>query len=359
MNTKIELTQEQKKTLHNSNKSEQKLLNMCFRTLGPSMQKYLPNVIDLGDIPRVFLHGNPHIDNYVRTPTGCGMVDFDRARNGPFLWDIIRFLGSIATNQKKHSKKLLRDSSVQAFLSGYKKGCSSQIMKHCMPSILHDLSKSNEHPNVRVRDTHKRWKKRIANNQLDIQDPSVVGLLSLYLKNREESFFLNHYKLVEAGFSRGSFGKKHTLYFLRPNQHYNHSKQEIIIDIVETYAEKNNQYFSHDFDHNGKRMIAAADVYAPGIEYRLGYLSSGEKHLCGREIPSLQSKLVFPVDKETENELTFYVGWQLAQGHCKSRETLDNTNLFDVLSKKLSTVLDAVNVYHSELLKCYQEITKE
>jgi hypothetical protein len=46
------------------------------------MQAKMPKLLDLSKIPVTFIHGNPHLDNYVRTARGSAMMDFDRSRMG-------------------------------------------------------------------------------------------------------------------------------------------------------------------------------------------------------------------------------------------------------------------------------------
>ena len=51
------------------------------------------------------MHGNPHLDNYAWTPTGYGFLDFDRARKGPYFWDLLRFMGSLRLWSKDFDPK--------------------------------------------------------------------------------------------------------------------------------------------------------------------------------------------------------------------------------------------------------------
>ena len=53
---------------------------LFFRMMGPIMQARLEKIIDLRLVPRVLIHGNPHLDNYVRTFRGSALLDFDRSR---------------------------------------------------------------------------------------------------------------------------------------------------------------------------------------------------------------------------------------------------------------------------------------
>src|SRR3990172_1463522 len=56
--------------------------HIFFRRLKTHIQARFAELVDLNNISQVFLHGSPHLDNYARTNTGCGMIDFDRAHVG-------------------------------------------------------------------------------------------------------------------------------------------------------------------------------------------------------------------------------------------------------------------------------------
>ena len=56
---------------------------LFFRMAGPIMQNKLQRFVDLTKVPATFIHGNPHVDNYVRTFRGSAMMDFDRSRIDP------------------------------------------------------------------------------------------------------------------------------------------------------------------------------------------------------------------------------------------------------------------------------------
>jgi len=87
------------------NMSRREARYLFFRMACPIMQSKLGRFLDLTKIPATFIHGNPHLDNYVRTFHGSAMMDFDRSRIGPYCWDIIRFLSSISFVIKERTVK--------------------------------------------------------------------------------------------------------------------------------------------------------------------------------------------------------------------------------------------------------------
>lgn len=91
---------------------------LLFRMACPLMQAKLPRLLDLTKIPVTFIHGNPHLDNYVKTARGSAMMDFDRSRMGPYAWDIIRFLASLSLKRAEDDGFLDR-KVVDHFIDSY------------------------------------------------------------------------------------------------------------------------------------------------------------------------------------------------------------------------------------------------
>jgi hypothetical protein len=89
------------------------------------MRNRLSELIDLSKAPRVFLHGNPHINNFARFPGGSAMIDFDRTCIGPYLWDLVRLMVSTAFKQAGEDEiggTFLRLGVLQRLKSGYEWG---------------------------------------------------------------------------------------------------------------------------------------------------------------------------------------------------------------------------------------------
>ncbi|MDE2290564.1 MAG: MFS transporter, partial [Elusimicrobia bacterium] len=95
-------------------RSEKRGLHFYFRNMLLPMQARFAELVDVKDMPRVFLHGNPHIDNYAKTNRGAALADFDRSREGPYAWDLVRFMVSLSLRQKTPHHKLLPKSVLKA-----------------------------------------------------------------------------------------------------------------------------------------------------------------------------------------------------------------------------------------------------
>ena len=86
------------------------------------MQTVFSDLVDHTDIPRILIHGNPHLANYCKTRRGAAMVDFDRSRIGPYAYDIVRFLISVSLSRQTPTKQLLHPIILEQFKRGYRAG---------------------------------------------------------------------------------------------------------------------------------------------------------------------------------------------------------------------------------------------
>lgn len=296
-----------------SRKEERYLL---FRMAGPLMQGKLHRFIDLSKVPVTFIHGNPHIDNYVRTFRGSAMIDFDRSRFGPYCWDIIRFLSSLSLHREENNGFLERrvgesfiDSYITHFLNPDVPSRSLKMLRNVEP----------EKWQMNTRDylaSNRRWARKMRENPLNPRSEHSLGLLKKYLESRNELNLLNEFKISEVGEAPGSFGKKHFIYSLVPVDSDSH-EDCVLLDIKEVYAEKNTRHFNSPFSHNGLRMIEASKIFAPGMEERLGYCTFKDTEYWGRQVPSFAIKVKKFLNKDDQCDFAYSVASELARGHFK------------------------------------------
>ena len=101
-------------------------LHRFFRHTHAAMQRRFVDLAEVEAMPRAFLHGNPHLANYAKTTRGAAMVDFDRARFGPFGYDVSRFLVSVSCRRADESDgRLLHPAVLDSFRRGYLLGVSA------------------------------------------------------------------------------------------------------------------------------------------------------------------------------------------------------------------------------------------
>ncbi len=309
---------------------------LFFRLAGPIMQAKLQRFVDLSKVPTTFIHGNPHIDNYVRTSRGSAMMDFDRSRMGPYCWDIIRFLSSLSL-RREDSGGFLDRRVVEHFIDAYYTHFLHPEIPHKQLKMLKDAKP--EKWQVSTRDylkANKKWARKMHEFPLDVRSETAVSLLHKFLLSRNELGLLNEYYVDEVGLTPGSLGKKHYIYSLLP-KNPDSRIDAILLDIKEVYAEKNSRFFYSPFDHHGLRMIEASKIFADGMEERLGYCTHNGKQYWGRQIPSFAVKVKKFLNKDELSDFAYSVGSELGKGH---RKGLKDPAMVDIIDRDFQQNFD-------------------
>lgn len=321
---------------------------LLFRMACPLMQAKLPKLIDVSKIPVTFVHGNPHLDNYVKTSRGSAMMDFDRSRMGPYAWDIIRFLASLSL-KREDERGFLYPEVVQHFIDSY----IVHFLNPEIPSKQLKLLKSVKPEEWQLStknylEADKRWAKKMREHSLNPKSEFVVQLLNAFLQSRNDLTLLKDYKISEVGHTPGTLGKKHFIYSLVPKDPDSHM-DAILLDIKEVYAEKSNRYFYTPVPHHGLRMIDAANIYAPGMEERLGYCTIGNRQYWGRQVPPFAVKVKKDLDKNEQMDFAHSVGSELGKGH---RKGLKDPKQAELVERDFTQNFD--KYYKVSKLLCYE-----
>lgn len=291
---------------------------LFFRLIGPRLQKRLNSMFQLESVPPVFIHGNPHIDNFARTLTGAGMVDFDRSRLGPYVWDILRFLSSLHLRKDSPGKSFLSKKVLDYFFDGYHNHFDNSDLHYEIPFFIKTIiPKKHELTCMAYAEKEGKWVKRLRKNPLRKDDKKALEIFKLYLESRNEERLLRIFEISEIGTSVGSLGKTHYIYHLVPTKG-EESRDHILIDIKETYTEEDDNWFKNPTEHHGLRMIKASNLYAPGVEQRLGHCTYKNVQFWGREIPIFNTKIKDALNEIEQRDLAYCVGTQLGRGHRRS-----------------------------------------
>lgn len=290
---------------------------LFFRMIGPFMQARLSKFVDLAKVPQVFLHGNPHMDNYVRTYQGGALLDFDRSRMGPWCWDMIRFLSSLSIWSKK-GKDFLPREVIEAFMDAYVIHFTNPDIPYRQLKMLKEVKPETWQKSTRdYLDSNKKWARKMRLFSLDTKHPKANALLRGYLQSRSETGLLSDYNVSEVGATPGTLGKKHYIFSLLP-KNPDSLADAILLDIKEVYDEKDTRFFHHVWPHHGERMIAASKIYADGVEQRLGFTTIDGQQYWGRQIPSFGVKVKKFLDENELIDAAYSVGSQLGKGHRRS-----------------------------------------
>jgi hypothetical protein len=314
-------------------------LYLFFRMACPLMQSKFHRFVDLSRVPITFIHGNPHIDNYVKTLRGSAMMDFDRSRMGPYSWDIVRFLSSLSL-RREETDGFLDRRVVEYFLDAY----IVHFLYPDIPSKQLKLLKTVEPEKwqMTTKDylrSNRRWANKMREHPLSPAALAPNALIKAFLQNRHETSLLNDYEVSEIGLTPGSLGKQHFIFALNPKNPDSHL-DSILLDIKEVYAEKNTKFFFSPTAHHGERMILASKLFADGMEERLGFCTFEGKQYWGRQIPSFAVKVKKYLDEEEQCDFAYSVASELGKGH---RKTLKDPKIVELLEKDF---LENFDIYY-------------
>ena len=327
-----------------------------FRMSGPKMQERFAALIDHETIPKILIHGNPHLANYCKTRRGAAMTDFDRSRIGPYAYDIVRFMISAALSQAHAHEAWLHPIIIEHFRRGYLYGFSTQTKTFEEMSSLRDRApKSWQESTNQYLDSGKKWARRLNANQVKITK-RLTSMLKSYLGNRDELALLNRYQLQSCAEVPGSMGKLHHLYLLVDRRN---KKDAILIDIKEVYEEADNDWYHNPFKHHGKRMNVAGELYAPGWEQRPGRSSYDGQQFWVRQIPTQQAKLTIPLTQLELCDLCYAVGSQLGSGHSRAGDKKTRRAIGADFESRFNEYMKLANKMRKELLSAHKEYTSK
>ncbi len=335
-----------------------------FRHSHAAMQRRFVELTDIGSMPTVFLHGNPHLANYAKSRRGAAMVDFDRARLGPFGYDLVRFLVSVSLRRADDGDgKLVHGAVSESLRRGYQLGLNApQRPREEMHELRKRRPKSWQRDLVRYLEKGRKWGGRLAEHSIDASEPRLFDMWASYLESRGEEELTHRFAITAAAEVPGSLGKVHTLLLLEPRDEDEDDVR--FLDVKETYDEPDAHGFTNPYRHNGRRMVEAGELHAPGWELRPGWASVGDAQYWVREIPTQNEKLRRRLTPIEQIDLCFAVGAQLGRAHGLSVQEADAewlsvcvehrfAELVDValrLRRELSTAHRAY-VDHAELLE--------
>lgn len=351
MNSLIDLAHSHQKRVSDAFKEKEKAQLLFFRVMGPKLQQNLHRMMSLDEVPQVFMHGNPHIDNYARTLTGAGMLDFDRSRLGPYAWDVIRFLGSLALRLQDADRggKFLPKKTIDAFAAGYIGSLNDPDLHYSIPHFLVAVHPKKEELSTKEYiSSGIKWAKKMKKMPISPQDKRITELLALYLKSRSDEKLMDLYRIASAGQSPGSLGKMHYIIALEPKDSKS-GRDHILLDIKECYSDANDGNFKSPFDHDGLRMIKASNLYAPGVEQRLGHLTYEGRPYWGRQIPPFKAKVANTLTLSEALDLAFCVGQQLGRGHRRSSKEMEPSRVEAHFRTHLDRMLKVSEYINKEL----------
>ncbi|MEW6056569.1 MAG: DUF2252 family protein [Bdellovibrionota bacterium] len=329
-------------------------LYLFFRRSCLSLQRQFVERLDVSRMPRVFLHGNPHVDNFAKTEFGEAMIDFDRSRHGPYAWDLVRFMSSLALRQAEPDSKFLHKNVVSALSEGYQEGFEKpdSVSKAAPELLSHERPAPHETSMRAYLAANHRWAKKMRKNPIFTSHPTVRSLIQLYFRGRNEPDFESRFTIEEAGIASGTLGKPRVLVVLAPKDL---KSDKILLDIKEVYEDPDTEYFFNPYVHHGLRMIEASYLHAPGFEQRLGFLTWRDRQYWARRVPCFKAKLKGALPPSKQRDLALSVGLQLGRAHRRSLRETKPKELLRHLKDSLADFLSASKKLNKELIQSWNQ----
>lgn len=328
--------------------------HLFLRHRKDAIQARLAECMDFSTIPHVFLYGNPHIDNYARTNTGCGMIDFDSAMYGPYIIDVFSLFMSVNLRYQMNSEEF-DNTCAEAFLDEYLRAVS-----HPTDSFLSYSPLLKEEPETwqlsaeAYLEHNKKWAKKCRKNPLPTDDPMILELLRQYYLHRGEAGREQDYTIEMAGQGVGSMGRIHYLFVLKGRD-----QQLQILDIKHTKNYLNltwphHRFYHHDFSHEGQRMIAASELHAPGITHQESYATLHGIQYWGCELPTINMKINGMLNHEQAVDFCRAMGSQMGRSHCLSLQNVTPVALQKDIQQRLPSLMQHGQHIRAELLAGWQ-----
>ena len=311
-------------------KTVQKILNpdtgpyMLFRRLKTPLQERFSQLMDHNHIPRCFIHGSAHIDNYAKTLYGAGIVDFDRAHIGPYGWDLVCVLLALGLRNPDTLDSFVDADTVDALHRGYLKGFHNPAEPYTEFQALANVEPKKWEQSTRAYlKAEKKWAKQLKQCAIEPEHPLGLALLNEYLHNGNYTQLLQSHRVDRMAYCSGTFGRPRFLYALLAN---NDDDDDILIDIKHTKnyiipAWPHTRFYTNAYGHQGKRMVAAAKHFAPDCCRLESWATINGIEYWGRQVPTLNRKPAKQFTREQQADFAFAAGTQLGRAHQLGPET--------------------------------------
>ncbi|MEO1172514.1 MAG: DUF2252 family protein [Myxococcota bacterium] len=327
-------------------------LHLFFRKTTQRMQRRFVRLADAKSMPRVFLHGNPHLDNYVRTKTGTAMVDFDRARHGPYGYDLVRLMVSLSIRARRPMGPLLTGPVRASLRRGYLQGL---LCPELGWEEMEHLRKVRANRWYETTDAYlaagRGWAKRLHAFRVEPETVRAQKLFERYCANRSVEDWLDRYTVAQAAEVAGTMGKSHTLLLLRPRSETDDS---VLLDFKETYTEKDNKWFRNPYGHQGERMRAAEALHTPGWNPLGAFVSDQGRDLWVREIETYQVKIKRQLREAELMEVATSVGSQLGRAHGQSVQAGTRFDLAERFRREYDDLIYVATTLLAEVTDAYR-----
>jgi len=338
---------------------EKRGAHFYFRNALLPMQERFAQLVDLSAMPKVFLHGSPHVDNYAKSHQGAAMVDFDRSRVGPYAWDLVRLMVSLSLRQKKPVEGLLDKAVLKQLKKGYLHGFRHPNRPFSEARIIKDVEAEPEEETTDAYLKKGKWAKEMRADPLPIGDPDVVRLIQGYNES-VGGRLLDKYEIEEAGRGQGSMGFRGLFLVVLAPKDKDAGLDRILLNIKQVRADPDTEWYKNPYDSEIERMHAAAELYAPGWALGPGSATLDGVEYDVRQIDPLNAKIKKMLNAEQQADIAYAVGTQLGRAHRLSlRDGATPAQLEKDLEKNFDAVAAAGLTIRDELVLAHERYLKK
>lgn len=334
---------------------------LFFRRSKSAIQERLAQLFPHQQVPKVFLHGSPHIDNYVKTQSGYGIVDFDRAYIGPYCWDIVCAMLAIHFRNPELHYSALPEVISQTFSQYYLQHLQHPDLPYQPYEPLEAIKPKKWELDIAqyVEGKHK-WAKKLEHQQLPTDDVLANAIFQQYLHNLDDASVLAHYQIANISRAEGSFGRRRYLLLLTPTVP---DYDPIFIDIKETrdylaLPWPHNQWYSSPCEYQGQRMIKAAKLYAPSCVQLESFACINGIEYWGRQVPILNRKPDKVFSLADQIAFAKAAGSQLGRGHSLAVQDTSVANLEKHFNQSFDKLIEITQKMQRELMAVWKQCIK-
>ena len=331
-----------------------------FRKACLSMRARFEQLFDHNGMARVFLHGNPHHDNFAGFPNGSGLIDFDRSVIGAYAWDLVRFYASTIFWGKNFdlNSLALKSSLIEAFLTSYLNAFNRPDQALYQGNLFQfENNNDSDRDLAQYIDSKKKWAKDLhsveAIKDRDMLNHLLEGCFDNYCFT---GYKKGNYRWTHYSSKKGSMGNNHHIFLLK---HTKLDQKFRLVDIKTTYTNPNSENYFSPYNHEGIRMILAAKLYAPKLEQDIGYVTFKNKDYWARMIRPNKKKVKAGLCHEDHLEVCRTVGSQLGNGHRRSLFAAKPSSLTRHLEINSENFLEIAVQLTQELAREYQRYLQE
>ncbi|MFI5350141.1 MAG: dTMP kinase, partial [Elusimicrobiota bacterium] len=339
--------------------NEKRGAHFYFRNMLLAMQDRFAQLMDMASMPKVFLHGSPHVDNYAKSAQGAAMVDFDRSRVGPYAWDLVRWMVSLSLRQKKPAEGLLDAGVLKQLKKGYERGLRHPDKPFSEARLLKDVEPEDDEKTTNAYlAAGRKWAKELRANPLPATHPDVVKLVAGYAKTQKPGL-LDEYFIEEAGRGQGSMGFRGLFLVVLAPKDKKSRKDRILLNIKQTRTDPDTEWYKNPSPTEIERMHSAADLYAPGWALRPGSATLDGVEYDVRQVSPLNAKIKKMLDHDQLSDIAYAVGSQLGRAHALSVRGATPEQLEDHLDEHFDDIVAAGLTIRDEIVDAHSRYLKK